>query len=321
MIKTQNSCLISVIVPVYNVEKYINRCIDSILSQTYKNLEVILVDDGSKDNSGAICEKYKRIDSRIKVIHKENGGLSSARNAGLDCCTGDYIGFIDSDDWIDENMYQILLDNMIEFDTDVSDCEILITNGSVPAKKGKYSRSVLREKEMLIDYFRKDKVSVCCKLYKRSVIEKMRFPVGKINEDIATNYLFIKNATSIVKDSRKMYYYYLNPCGITGGFFKPKDYDLLYACDTLVETNKDDAILLKYAYSKKTMGYFSLLVRYLRYKSIGFDDPKIVARSLQKEFRKGARYAFKSWIPFKKRFVSVFLLLININLLKKFFRN
>lgn len=101
--------LISIIVPVYKVEKYLDKCVESIVEQTYKNLEIILVDDGSPDNCSAMCDEWAQKDSRIKVIHKENGGLSSARNAGLDACTGDYIGFVDSDDWIEPDMYEYLL--------------------------------------------------------------------------------------------------------------------------------------------------------------------------------------------------------------------
>ena len=128
MIVEKNNFLISVIVPVYNVEKYINRCIDSILSQTYGYLEIILVDDGSKDSSGIICDAYKKIDSRIKVIHKENGGLSSSRNIGLDLCKGDYICFIDSDDWIAADTIEHLLLMITKYDGDCA--QIGIKNAS-----------------------------------------------------------------------------------------------------------------------------------------------------------------------------------------------
>ena len=104
--------MISVIVPVYNVESYLARCVDSILTQTYQNLEVILVDDGSKDNSGVICDDYARRDSRVNVIHKENGGLSSARNAGIEAAGGEYLAFVDSDDWIEPDAYERLLSAM-----------------------------------------------------------------------------------------------------------------------------------------------------------------------------------------------------------------
>ena len=113
---------ISVIVPVYNVEQYLERCVDSIINQTYKNLEIILVNDGSTDNSGKLCDELAKRDDRIRVIHKENGGLSDARNTGIEEAEADLIGFIDSDDYIDENMYELLIDNLRETNADLSMC-------------------------------------------------------------------------------------------------------------------------------------------------------------------------------------------------------
>ena len=116
--------LISVIIPVYNIEQYLPRCLDSVIAQTYNNLEIILVDDGSTDSSGEICDKYSLLDNRIKVIHKSNGGVSSARNEGLEVAKGDYIGFVDGDDIIEKDMYQILLDNAIKYHCEMSCCQI-----------------------------------------------------------------------------------------------------------------------------------------------------------------------------------------------------
>ena len=113
---------ISVIVPIYKTQKHLHKCVDSILAQTHRNLEVILVDDGSPDESGAICDDYAKKDSRIRVIHKPNGGLSDARNAGLEICTGEYIGFVDSDDWVGPTMYEVLLSHLLRFDADMSVC-------------------------------------------------------------------------------------------------------------------------------------------------------------------------------------------------------
>ena len=113
---------ISVVVPVYNVEEYLDQCVESLVGQTYKNLEVILVDDGSPDNCPAMCDEWAERDNRIKVIHKENGGVSSARNAALDIASGDYIGFVDSDDWIEPDMYEILIKNAKKYDADISRC-------------------------------------------------------------------------------------------------------------------------------------------------------------------------------------------------------
>ena len=117
-----DSEVISIIVPVYNVEKYLNQCLNSITNQTYKNLEIILVDDGSTDTSGSICDEYAKRDARIKVIHKENGGVSSARNVGLNIATGNYIGFVDSDDWIELNMYEFMIKKMQECKVDLVRC-------------------------------------------------------------------------------------------------------------------------------------------------------------------------------------------------------
>ena len=133
-----NNLLISIIVPIYNVEKYLVKSVNSIINQTYKNLEIILVNDGSTDTCGDICEKFKNIDRRIIVIHKKNGGLSDARNAGLQVAKGDYIGFVDSDDWIEKNMYQELLNISLKENSDIVSCGVrkvwndinIINNGS-----------------------------------------------------------------------------------------------------------------------------------------------------------------------------------------------
>lgn len=114
--------MISIIIPIYNVEKYLNKCIDSILNQTYSDLEIILVDDGSTDKSSEICEYYKEIDNRIRVIHKKNGGLSEARNVGIDIAKGEYIAFLDSDDWADENLYKRLYQLSQKYSSDISMC-------------------------------------------------------------------------------------------------------------------------------------------------------------------------------------------------------
>ena len=148
--------LISVIVPVYNVEPYLRRCVDSILRQTYRNLEILLVDDGTKDNCGAICDAYARQDERVKVIHKENGGLSSARNAGIDASTGEYLSFVDSDDWIEPDMIKALADNMTRV-SDYAGAEIICSNFVIDrgdgtpvqprahvAKHGEYSGEILQ---------------------------------------------------------------------------------------------------------------------------------------------------------------------------------
>ncbi|MBA1325633.1 glycosyltransferase [Enterococcus faecium] len=131
----------SIIVPVYKVEKYLRKCVDSILAQTFTDFEVILVDDGSPDNSGKICDEYAEKDNRVRVIHKENGGLSSARNAGIDVARGKYLGFVDSDDYIDEDMYEILYENLKIHDADISSVELIPFYGGRYKEKNKEKKS------------------------------------------------------------------------------------------------------------------------------------------------------------------------------------
>lgn len=204
--------LISVIVPIYNVEQYIERCVDSIINQTYKNLEIILVDDGSPDNCPQICDEYAKKDNRIKVIHKENGGLSDARNAGMKIATGDYISFIDSDDWIDTSMFEDMLNQLIEDGSDVVSCGVkwvkeygtLIRN--VTVNESSVINRYDAEKEIIVDG--KLKQHVWNKLYRTELIKDIPFEKGKYHEDVFWSYqIFGKvNTVSIMNDS---YYYYV----------------------------------------------------------------------------------------------------------------
>ena len=265
--------LISVIVPVYNVENYLRRCIDSLLIQTYSKLEIILVDDGSTDSSSIICDSYKAQDERVVVVHKTNGGLSSARNVGIDIANGKYIGFIDSDDWIAPETYEVLYRNLIQTDADVSDIDSIITSVEVKYQNKSEELKVLDGRDILIDYFISDKYSCCRKLYKRDIIGKVRFPVGKINEDIATNYQFLSMAKREVKSSLKLYYYFSNPNSITGRTFRKRDFDLLDACDLLIDLTKCDEELLELARIKQATSYYSLIGRYISYECENDFDP------------------------------------------------
>jgi len=178
---------ISVIVPIYNVQDYVDACVESIRKQTYKNLEIILVDDGSTDASGEICDKYAELDNRIKVIHKENGGLSDARNAALDICTGDYIGFVDGDDTIDEDMYELLYRNAVSHDADISMCKERLVCGEQVFRQ--YNEHAVHKYQGFADCIKELylgaglSISVCVKLYKRYLFENVRFLKGKTIED------------------------------------------------------------------------------------------------------------------------------------------
>ncbi len=208
---------VSVIVPTYKVEKYLCKCIDSIINQTYKNLEIILVDDGSPDNCGKICDEYALKDSRVRVIHKENGGLSDARNAGLETAKGDYIGFVDSDDWIELNMYERLVANAVKFDAEISVggvADILEKDGEYTQFKttydGKINEYVLSKEEAMKKYFL-GSWSAWDKIYKKEVFDGICFPKGEINEDEAIVLYLLDRCNKIAYTNEVFYNYITRP--------------------------------------------------------------------------------------------------------------
>lgn len=226
---------ISVIVSVYNVERYLARCVDSILDQSYENLEIILVNDGSKDSSGRICDEYAAKDSRIRVIHKENGGLSSARNAGIDAATGEYITFVDSDDWIEQESYAWLMDAMIHhgvkmvcagrYDVDGGTGEKTV--GLCPLKE-----EVISGEEMAGRIFTWDNCdsSACDKLYHRSLFETYRYPLGVVCEDLPVTYRIALEAGKVAVIPKPVYNYYHRPGSITTAAVSDKTFH--YSCHT-----------------------------------------------------------------------------------------
>ncbi|MBD5537240.1 MAG: glycosyltransferase [Lachnospiraceae bacterium] len=204
--------LISVIVPVYNVEKYLSKCIETIINQTYKNLEIILVDDGATDKSGTICEEYAHKDARIRVIHKENGGLSDARNAGLSVATGKYISFIDSDDWIAADMYEHLHAVIVYEEADLTFGVIERVSGKSSYNISDGSQIVVTGKDILDSFIypsRKPHIlkSACDKLYRRSIIGDTRFIKGVHGEDGPFTLEILSKCKKCVFVGRAVYYY------------------------------------------------------------------------------------------------------------------
>lgn len=215
--------LISVIVPVYNVESYLEKCIESIQNQSYKSLEIILVNDGSTDSSGDICDKYAACDKRIRVIHQKNGGISSARNTGLEVANGDYIAFVDSDDYIDFKMYEDLLNILKEYNLDIIDCgSFRDKNGMITGGCNDGQIEIYEKDDALRLAMHDGFTSVWNKLYKRDIVISIRFPEGRKFEDSAISYLYIANANRIGHINRSYYYYRLNLNSITQTSFDPK---------------------------------------------------------------------------------------------------
>jgi len=207
--------LISVIIPVYNVEKYLHECINSIIGQTYHNLEIILIDDGSTDSSGVICDEYEKQDSRIIVLHKKNGGLSDARNAGLDNCRGEYIAFVDSDDYISPYFIEIMLYNIIDFQADMVtlaewvdfwDGDIILPDLALHNRD--YKAQVINSEIVLqMMFYQRIATGAPFIFCKKDIFKEIRFPYGYLYEDLATTYKAFIKANKVVLLRSKLYVY------------------------------------------------------------------------------------------------------------------
>lgn len=221
--------LISVIVPVYKVEQFLHRCVDSLVSQTYKNIEIILVDDGSPDCCGVICDDYAKIDARIKVIHKQNGGLSSARNAGIDVAKGDYIAFVDSDDWVDCDCYDKLYHLARKYNASL----ICAGRYDVDGATGEETVGLCPEIEEVISgeefasrIFRWNNMDSASwdKLYSRELFEEIRYPEGVIGEDLPVTYRLALKAKRCALGNFPFYHYFHRPGSITTSAFSERDF-------------------------------------------------------------------------------------------------
>ena len=252
--------LISIIIPVYNVEKYIRFCLDSVINQTYKNLEIIIVDDGSKDSSGQIADEYAVKDSRIKVIHKENGGLSDARNVGLDAITGKYVAFLDSDDVITLDFYEYLYNLIKQNDYDIAECEFF----RIPSEQIADVQKILDEKNKEIDILVKEetskdalcdfygrylnpyvnKVVVWNKLYKSEIYSDIRYPVGRFHEDEFTTFKILNKINKMITSTRKMHGYMQTSNSIMRRDIKQKQIeDNLEAYESAIDFFKDEKFI------------------------------------------------------------------------------
>lgn len=206
---------ISIIVPVYNVELYLRRCIDSILNQTFTDFELILVDDGSPDSSGKICDEYAESDERIKVIHKKNSGPASARNTGLDVANGEWITFVDSDDWINKEYLEKLYNSCKNNGVDISTCGFFQTEGNeIEIERQKFNIKLYNPEDLWIENQLRATVP-WGKLYKKDLWSKIRFPVGKFAEDEYTIYKVLFQCKKIAHSEAELYYYFVNLNSIT----------------------------------------------------------------------------------------------------------
>lgn len=268
-----NLSLVSVIIPVYNVEEYLERCVYSMVRQSYKNLDIILVDDGSTDNSGKLCDKLAETDSRIRVIHKENGGLSDARNVALDIIEGEWVTFVDSDDWVSEDYIETLLNIATENRAQIGIA--LYVNRS-------NSNNNLRQKRECIKVFDNEEgvkallyqkyftTSANCKIYEKDIWNGIRFPKGKLYEDVSTIYEVFKNASTVAFINKVIYFYYQRFDSIVRNNFSIQKMDYVENCRVVLEDVKVRyPQLVNGAISRVVWAEIHVLVQmddYLKYK-------------------------------------------------------
>lgn len=227
-----NDPLLTVIVPVYNTGKYLDKCIYSIVNQTYKNLEIIIVDDGSTDGSDLVCDKLKEIDNRIIVCHKKNNGVASARNYGLDRMNGEYVGFVDSDDWIESNFYETLYTNLKKYNAQISCCGIRRVKENEKLELFNQDVNMIKTfnaKEALIELqFNKIiTAAMCDKIYERKLFDGLRIKEGRLYEDGIFMPYCIVRADKICYTGEPLYYYSMTPNSLTRSKFSMKRYDAL----------------------------------------------------------------------------------------------
>lgn len=218
--------LVSIIVPVYNVAQYLERCLTSLVGQTYQNIEIILVDDGSTDASGEICDAWQKKDDRIKVFHKTNGGLSDARNCGMQGVSGEYICFIDSDDWLDLQFVEVLLGALMDTEADIAECRYLCTDKSdiIPgAQYFQYDPAVFAGKECFLHFLTNHfQVSVCNKIYRKEILENQPFQDGVYHEDEFWTYKIFSKARKVCLLNYTGYYYFQRNGSIIHSKLSPK---------------------------------------------------------------------------------------------------
>ena len=282
----ENEELISIVIPIFNVSKYLEKCIDSIINQTYKNLEIILIDDGSTDNSGEICDKYSQKDNRIKVVHQKNQGVSAARNEGLKRATGNYIGFVDPDDFIESNMYEVIINDIKENQCDIGICGIRSKNeDNVTLREARKQENIVMSKKELLNTLIQEKsiaTSVWDKVFKSELIKEKRFnEKRKVGEDLELILEIINNKEEInaIYNSSCLYNYLIREKSASKKQDDKQAMDILEVNDKLLKMvqseypdlqifvmerilKKENMILKKYRISEKAREKIKIDIRF-----------------------------------------------------------
>ncbi len=304
--------LVSVIVPVYGVEKYLDRCVQTLLQQTYTPLEIILVDDGSPDRCPQLCDAYAQGHNNVVVVHKANGGLSSARNAGVAVAKGEYIAFVDSDDWVSEDAYQYAMKLMEDYGADCVQFDFIKASGKQEVKQPEEKISVYQGKDILQYYMdsstRTGSYSVWKCLFRKKLIADICFREGKINEDIDYKYKALSVCRKLVISNQRKYVYFQSGDSLSTGGLKKRDFDLYEAADALCAlTQQEDYGSIRFlGQVKKARTAFSLLCKIAFYgiadKSI---EEKALIKKLQKEHRKNTITLLRGPIPVSRKLLAL----------------
>lgn len=286
---------ISVIVPVYKVEKYLDRCIESIVNQTYPDFELILVDDGSPDGSPILCDKWEEKDSRVHVIHKKNGGASSARNAGLKIAKGNWIAFADSDDWLDRTALKTLYDLANQYNVPMAIGGMRVvqkyTDASIVMKQ---NAKVLSNADLMSRFFRlngePDTHSVCGAIIRRDILEDYSFIEGRMNEDVETCYYLARKCEAAVYTDAPLYNYFKNIEGVTNSGFSKKKLDLLDIWD--IVQKQVEQFTPEYSYACEMnckRARFTLLTQM---SLNGYDHDDSLMKKTKQQLKKEVRQSF-----------------------------
>ena len=275
---------LSVVVPVYNVESYLSQCLDSLLEQEYNNLEIIVVDDGSSDRSGEICDQYARKYSNIRSYHKFNGGLSSARNYGIDYASGEYIAFVDSDDWIKPTMFELLMSNAIKYNAEVVSCRHIYyySDGKMElSRSGENVDTVYNSFEAKRHLY--TNFSFWGKIFRRFFFNDIRFPEGKLYEDSRTMYRIALEVTTYVSLSSHEYYYRQRPTSIMGTFTTQNYLDRVSVWDEIYAGVKDVFPQEELTEIKRRQGRLALeLLKSIVYNKKLKDNRELISQLLEK---------------------------------------
>ena len=306
---------ISVIVPVYNIEEYLERTLESLVNQTYKNLEIILINDGSTDSSKEICDKYKKKDKRVVVIHKDNEGVSIARNKGLELATGDFIGFVDSDDVISLDMYEILYKNIINTSADISVCNFKTFSKDIDFEYNKNIK-IFKKKEALEDIISDGIITnfLWNKLFKKDIFNNIKFPEKKIYEDLYVMPKLIEKIEILCFDYSKLYGYFKRENSYVNTYNKEKNKNYLEFCDGCYKYLSKYKYLNNYLENYRCFYIYSAFLQCSKSKCIDIINSNYM-NEYYKIFKKNFKY-LNNKVSLKRK-VLFYILYINKNIFYK----